>query len=115
MFVDLVKIFSRMIAETPKPPYYAVIFTSTRTEVVENYKEMNEAIEEAVKDADVFLGVEACREEVGISVSYWKDLESIRKWKNNPLHSLAKEKGKSAWFATFKTRIAKVEMDYDFL
>ena len=104
-----------MIAQTPKPPYYAVIFTSTRTDVVENYKEMNAAIEEAVKDAEGFLGVEDCRDGLGISVSYWKDLESIRKWKNNPLHTLAKEKGKKDWFATYKTRIARVEMDYDFL
>jgi hypothetical protein len=26
-----------MIANTPTPPYYAVIFTSTRTDVVEGY------------------------------------------------------------------------------
>ncbi len=28
-----------MIAETPKPPYYAVIFTSTRTEGDNGYSE----------------------------------------------------------------------------
>lgn len=104
-----------MLAKTPKPPYYAVIFTSIRTDIVTDYKEMNKAIEKAVKDAEGFLGVEDCREEIGISVSYWKDLESIRKWKNNPLHGLAKEKGKNIWFSEYKTRIAKVEMDYDFM
>lgn len=104
-----------MLAKTPKPPYYAVIFTSTRTKEEKDYKEMNEAIEEAVKNADGFLGVEDCRDGIGISVSYWKDLESIRKWKNNPLHTLAKEKGKNIWFSSYKTRIAKVEMDYDFI
>ena len=29
-----------MIAQTPKPPYYAVIFTSVRTDVDEGYAQM---------------------------------------------------------------------------
>jgi heme-degrading monooxygenase HmoA len=28
-----------------------------------------------------FLGVESAKEELGITVSYWQDLESIKNWK----------------------------------
>jgi len=103
-----------MIANTPKPPYYAVIFTSTRTEVDDNYSQMADKMVELAKLQDGFLGIEFARSEVGITVSYWRDLESIKKWKKNADHSIAREKGRKEWYQAFKTRIAKVERDYGF-
>ena len=70
-----------MIAKTPKPPYYAVIFTSLLKNSAENYETMaNHMVELAQKQAG-FLGIESVRDGLGITVSYWKDEESIRKWK----------------------------------
>lgn len=63
---------------------------------------------------DGFLGIESARSEVGITVSYWKDLESIKKWKQNSEHLQAQLKGRSDWYSHYKTRIAKVERDYGF-
>ena len=103
-----------MIAKTPEPPYYAVIFTSIRTDGDNGYCDMAKRMVELASKQGGFLGAEAAREEVGITVSYWKDLESIRKWKNNSEHSIAREKGRSDWYKSFKTRIAKVERDYGF-
>ncbi|MCP5064527.1 MAG: antibiotic biosynthesis monooxygenase [Ignavibacteriae bacterium] len=103
-----------MIAKTPEPPYYAVIFTSTRTDGDNGYTKTANRMVELAKQQDGFLGVESAREEVGITVSYWKDLTSIKKWKENAEHSIAREKGKSEWYESFKTRIAKVERDYEF-
>ncbi len=72
-----------LIAKTPKPPYYAVIFTSLRTEGDNGYGEMAaEMVELASKQAG-FLGVESAREDIGITISYWTDLESIKSWKEN--------------------------------
>ena len=103
-----------MIANTPKPPYYAVIFSSTRTEVDDNYSEMADAMVELAKTQDGFLGIEFARNELGITVSYWRDLESIKKWKENSDHTVARNKGRQDWYNAFKTRIAKVEHDYSF-
>lgn len=103
-----------MIAKTPQPPYYAVIFTSVRTETEVGYKEMAEALEQLVADQPGFLGFESARNETGITVSYWKDLESVKKWKENVLHAEAREKGREKWYKKFKVRIAKVERDYGF-
>lgn len=103
-----------MIAQTPKPPYYAVIFTSVRTEIDDGYSEMAELMLELAQTQEGFLGVERARNEIGISVSYWKDLESVRKWKFNARHLVAQEKGKSTWYRQYKTRISLVERDYDF-
>jgi len=97
-----------MIAKTPKPPYYAVIFSSIRTDGDNGYSEMGDKMLELASEQDGFLGVESVREELGITVSYWRDLESIRKWKENSEHKVAREKGKTDWYKLFKTRIAKV-------
>jgi heme-degrading monooxygenase HmoA len=59
-----------------------------------------------------FLGVESAREDVGITVSYWADLESIRQWKANAEHQEAQRLGHEKWYSSFKTRISKVERDY---
>lgn len=103
-----------MIANTPKAPYYAVIFSSMRTDIDDNYSEVADKMVELAKVQDGFLGLEFARNELGITVSYWRDLESIKKWKENTDHSIAREKGRKEWYSAFKTRIAKVERDYSF-
>jgi heme-degrading monooxygenase HmoA len=103
-----------MIAKTPAPPYYAVIFTSVRTPGDNGYLQMAEKMLELAQEQDGFLGIESAREELGITVSYWRDLDSIRKWKENGDHKFAQQKGKDVWYQTFATRISKVEHDYQY-
>lgn len=101
-----------LIANTPEPPYYAVIFTSHRTEGDNGYGDMAERMVALASEQPGFLGIEAAREEVGITVSYWSDLESIKHWKANLEHQEAQKLGHQKWYASFKTRIARVERDY---
>lgn len=103
-----------MIANTPKPPYYAVIFSSTNTENLTDYAEMADKMVELASQQEGFLGIESARNELGITVSYWTDLEAIKNWRQNAEHSIARERGRKEWYQTFKTRIAKVERDYGF-
>ena len=103
-----------MIAKTPITPYYAVIFTSERTEVREGYSNTADRMLEMAKEQEGYLGIESAREEIGITVSYWKDLDSIRKWKMNAEHLMAQEKGRKEWYQNYKTRICFVERDYEF-
>lgn len=107
-------LLNKMIAATPKPPYYAVIFTSERTEVKEGYESAAGRMVELAKMQDGFLGVESARENTGITVSYWRDLESIRKWKMNAEHLMVQDKGRAEWYKNYKTRICLVERDYQF-
>lgn len=103
-----------MIAKTTTPPYYAVIFTSVKTENEEGYARMADKMLELVKKQPGFLGVESAREILGITVSFWKDLESIKKWKDNLEHTKARKMGRDTWYENFKVRIAKVEREYEF-
>jgi heme-degrading monooxygenase HmoA len=94
--------------------YYAVIFTSTRTEIEDGYAEMAIKMVELAKIQSGFIGLESARSEIGITVSYWKSLEAIQKWKANLDHIEAQEKGKTTWYKNYKVRIAKVEREYEF-
>ena len=103
-----------LIAKTPAPPYYAVIFTSHRTPGDNGYGEMARTMIDLASRQPGFLGVESAREDAGITVSYWADLESIRNWKAETEHLEAQKLGREKWYSSFKVRIARVERDYDF-
>ncbi len=102
------------IVNTPKPPYYAVIFTSIKIDKDKGYAKMSDHMLELLSTQEGFLGFESAREEVGITVSYWKDEESIRKWKSNLEHQEAQRLGKEIWYKKYKIRVAKVEREYGF-
>lgn len=103
-----------MIANTPPPPYYAVIFTSLRSETNDGYEETAHRMLQLAEEQPGYLGVESAREETGITVSYWESLEAIRHWKANAEHRIAQETGRRRWYAAYKTRICLVERDYGF-
>lgn len=101
-----------LLANTPTPPYYAVIFTSVRTDGDNDYGETADRMLELAEQQPGYLGIESAREGVGITVSYWKDLASIKNWKENIEHLEAQKKGRNLWYESFKVRISKVERDY---
>jgi heme-degrading monooxygenase HmoA len=103
-----------MIAKTPKPPYYAVIFSSLRTEGDNDYNAMSEHMVELAQQQPGYLGHESARDGLGITVSYWKSIEDIKSWKMHAEHIIAQSKGKREWYTAYKTRICLVERDYGF-
>lgn len=98
-----------MIIKTPEPPYFAVIFSSNRTDNDVDYENTMKILIEVSKKYDDFLGMESAREGFGISVSYWKTYEGILKWKKDSEHLNAKENGKKYWYESYAIRIARVE------
>ncbi len=101
-------------AKTPEPPYYAVIFTSTRTVVDEGYGSVADRMVELAAQQPGFLGVESARgaDGLGITVSYWSSLEAIAAWKAKGEHRVAQSNGHKKWYEHFETRIARVERAY---
>jgi heme-degrading monooxygenase HmoA len=105
------------LASTPEPPYYAVIFTSLRTEG--DPVGYAETADEMVRLASLqpgFLGVETAREPggLGITVSYWASLEAISAWKAEADHAAAQRAGRERWYLAYELRIARVERAYGF-
>ena len=102
------------LARTPDPPYWAVIFSSRRTEGDRGYAAMAERMEQLAAEQPGYLGIESTRGEdgLGITVSYWASEEALRAWKANVEHRIAQERGRREWYAEYTVRIAKVERVY---
>ncbi len=98
----------------PFKRYYAVIFTSLRTNGENGYGQMAELMEKSAKEQPGYLGMESARSELGITVSYWESLEAIANWKSNTEHLDAQKRGIKDWYSWYKVRICQVEREYDF-
>jgi len=105
---------SNRFAETPTPPYYAVIFTSHLSEDDLGYENMGSDMFELALSQPGYLGMESTRdtENIGITVSYWKDEDSILAWKHLAKHMVAQRLGIERWYSHYELRVAKVERAY---
>ena len=99
---------------SPALPYYAVIFTSTRSAGDDGYAQAGRRMVELAAQSYGFMGVESAREPggLGITVSYWRDETAIRAWKRHAEHQLAQQLGKEKWYTAYELRVAKVERAY---
>jgi heme-degrading monooxygenase HmoA len=103
------------IAATPKPPYYAVIFTSVNAPVDHaEHTALSAKLVEHAKTFSGFLGIEGSRNSdgTGVTAVYWKDRESIQAWAKDPMHQAAKVKGRELWYSHWMIRICMVEREY---
>lgn len=98
----------------PQPPYYAVIFTSQRTPGDQGYGDMAGRMVALAAEQPGYLGVESARdgEGLGITVSYWRSLDDIAAWRRHAEHRIARDTGRSDWYAHYTLRIARVERAY---
>jgi heme-degrading monooxygenase HmoA len=101
------------IAETPEPPYTAVIFTSTRTTGDNGYARMLQRMEALAREQPGYLGIESVKDGLsGITVSYWRDESDAAAWKQVAEHLVAQERGKQVWYNDYRVRVATVARDY---
>ena len=103
-----------MIVDNLQPPYFAVIFTAIVEENLEGYLESAVRMEALAKLQKGYLGIESVRSEVGITDSYWRNLEDIVAWKNNVEHTQVRNWGREIWYKKYQLRICKVEREYGF-
>ena len=99
---------------TPQPPYYAVIFSSLRTDGDKGYARMAERMAELAARQPGYLGAESARGQdgFGITVSYWSSAQDIARWKADVEHLAAQELGKAVWYEHYELRVARVERAY---
>jgi heme-degrading monooxygenase HmoA len=102
---------SGLADDLPEPPYHAVIFSSLRTDGDRGYGAMAERMVALARAQPGFLGVESVRDAagLGITVSYWRDAESIERWRAHAEHLEAQARGRTTWYAAFELRVARVE------
>lgn len=103
-------------ARTPEPPYYAVVFTSIRTDVDDGYAQTAGDMIALAGKQPGYLGEESVREPggLGLTVSYWRTLEDVSSWKRHADHVAAQKAGREHWYRAYVVRICKVEKAYTF-
>ncbi|RFC50894.1 MAG: Heme-degrading monooxygenase HmoA [Verrucomicrobia bacterium] len=101
-------------SQTGEIPYYAVIFTSVRTDGDNGYGDTARRMVELARGMPGFLGVDSVRgsDGLGITVSYWRSEADIAHWRQHAEHQVAQEGGRDAWYSEYTVRIAKVERAY---
>lgn len=78
------------------------------------YETLGARMEELAREQPGFLGVDSVRaDKEGITVSYWSDLDSIKNWKINSEHTMARNQRK-LFYEHYETKISKVERQYGF-
>lgn len=103
------------LANTPEPPYIAVIFSSLLrgedgTEP-DGYGEAADRMAALAKEQPGYLGFESARGEdgVGVTVSYWRDDAAVLAWRRHLEHAQVRAKGTRDWYASYRLRVARVE------
>jgi heme-degrading monooxygenase HmoA len=105
------------LVKTPRPPYFAVIFSSRLTaDAANDYGEMADRMLNLAQAMPGFLGFEKARNPNGngITVSYWASEDAIRLWQQHAEHLVAQKVGRERWYAAFETRVARVERSYGY-
>ena len=101
-----------MIADTPEPPYVAVIFTSVQSDDTAGYADTALRMEALAREQPGYLGFESAHGDIGISVSYWATTDDARAWKGVVEHLEAQRLGRERWYAAYRVRVARVEREY---
>jgi heme-degrading monooxygenase HmoA len=102
--------------EAFEPPYYAVVFTTVRTDDQSGYRETNARMEELVKDVPGYLGMDHAQNPggLGITVAYFRDADALTQWRTNAEHQAAQKRGRDSWYDSYTLHVAKVERSHGF-
>ncbi|WP_051854955.1 antibiotic biosynthesis monooxygenase family protein [Streptomyces sp. NRRL B-1347] len=97
-----------------EPPYYSVVFTALRTEGDNGYAETSRRMDELVAKVPGFLGADSAGTPggLGITVAYFRDLDALKEWREDPEHQDARERGRAEWYEQFVVHVGKVERSY---
>ncbi|HSG76261.1 MAG TPA: antibiotic biosynthesis monooxygenase [Burkholderiales bacterium] len=80
------------------------------------YMQLVEQLKPELEKAEGFISLERFESITSpgkfVSLQFWKDEASVRKWRNVQLHREAQKKGRAGIFAGYRLRIAGVVRDY---
>ena len=82
-----------------------------------DYMKLVDTLREDLAKADGFISLERFESITAkgkfLSLQFWRDEESVRKWRNLQKHREAQKKGRATIFKTYRLRIASVLRDYE--
>ena len=95
----------------------AVLFEATAiAERQERYLQLAAELKPLLADIDGFISIERYQsmgnQQNILSLSWWRDEQSVLAWKKNLLHQAAQAEGRSAIFSFYRIRVASVIREY---
>lgn len=82
----------------------------------QEYLDLAAGLAAELKDRDGFISIERFESISNpgrfVSLSFWRDEEAVRKWRNVQKHREAQKKGRAGVFSSYRLRIAQVLRDY---
>ncbi|MFN8081891.1 MAG: antibiotic biosynthesis monooxygenase [Kineosporiaceae bacterium] len=106
-------------AAVREPPYWVVVFTSRlRPRITHDDRAEHQAacllMLGLAERQPGLLGVESARDEdgLGILVSYWDSEESIRAWRADAEHTIARQTGRGTWYERYTVRVGMIGRSY---
>lgn len=92
---------------------YVVIFRATIRDNPQTYGEMASKLRQLAFERygciDFHCTTEGNQE---IALSYWRSMEDIMRWKNDPLHIEAQKIGASDWYQDYTVEVCEVLKKY---
>jgi len=84
----------------------------------EDYLVIAAALHRLLEEIDGYISIERFQsladENRILSLSFWRDEDSLRRWRNLEAHRAAQERGRAEIFRDYRLRIAHVARDYGF-
>ena len=81
-----------------------------------DYKALAEGLAEDVSNFEGFISIERFESISNkgkfVSLSFWRDEECVRKWRNLQKHREAQRQGRGGIFKSYRLRVANVLRDY---
>ncbi|MCW9046508.1 MAG: antibiotic biosynthesis monooxygenase [Gammaproteobacteria bacterium] len=92
---------------------YAVIFKAETGKLDSNYALMAKRMRElAINKHGCCDFISTTENNLEIAISYWRDLQQIKKWKQDPEHLAAQDLGKSTWYKSYTVQIVEIIREY---
>jgi len=94
-----------------------IIEFELRADAGSKYETALKQMQEQVKRYDGLLGEAPCssldKENRFVTLFYWNDRDSIKKWREDPEHVRIQQLGREKIFAWYKIRVCELEREYE--
>ena len=89
---------------------YIVSFISVLSPDSTGYEDAANQMMETVQNQLGFVAAYSARnaDGVGITISYWTNLEAVTGWKKNKAHQAIQKKGKNQWYDWYQLQVSEI-------
>lgn len=96
---------------------YAVVFHSQRNNRHQDLYDLKSAeMEELVSNSPGYIKHSSFRDQstgIGVTIAYFEDLESIKIWREHPLHLEVQELGRTHFYDWYRVEVMEVSRSYN--